>query len=154
MWDGGTLVLLADRGPALHEQADVKPPHGGRCLIIQGVSAFVVLYWDFGRRVLRGLTNGVQVALDSSNAGIESLFGPVLTGQGAGPVFAFRVLPITIFASLTSVLYYLGVLQFVVNGLGRRLYKALGTGGPESLGHLRHLPGSSRTCRAGPRGAS
>jgi CNT family concentrative nucleoside transporter len=105
--------------------------------------------------VLRGPTNGVKVALDSSNAGIESLFGPVLTGQGAaGPVFAFHMLPITIFASLTSVLYYLGVLQFVVNGLGRRLYKALGTGGPESLGHLRHLPGSSRTFRAGPRGAS
>jgi CNT family concentrative nucleoside transporter len=44
------------------------------------------------------------------------------------------VLPIIIFfASLTSVLYYLGVLQFVVSLLGRGLQKALGTSGPESL---------------------
>lgn len=70
----------------------------------------------------------MQAAIDSSNAGIQFLFGPVLPGQDAGPVFAFQVLPIIIFfASLTSVLYYLGVMQFVVNGLGRGLQKALGT---------------------------
>jgi CNT family concentrative nucleoside transporter len=101
-------------------------------LIIQIAFAVIVLYWDLGRRALRLLTDGVQAVINTSNAGIEFLFGPVLPDEGVA--FAFQVLPIIIFfASLTSVLYYLKILQWVVEFLGRGLQKALGTSGPESL---------------------
>jgi CNT family concentrative nucleoside transporter len=101
-------------------------------LIIQIAFAVIVLYWDLGRRALRLLTDGVQAIINTSNAGIEFLFGPVLPDEGVA--FAFQVLPIIIFfASLTSVLYYLKILQWVVELLGRALQKALGTSGPESL---------------------
>jgi nucleoside permease NupC len=100
-------------------------------LIIQIAFAVIVLYWDLGRRALRLLTDGVQAVINTSNAGIEFLFGPVLPDEGVA--FAFQVLPIIIFfASLTSVLYYLKILQWVVELLGRGLQKALGTSGPES----------------------
>jgi CNT family concentrative nucleoside transporter len=101
-------------------------------LIIQIAFAFIVLYWDLGRRALQILTSGVQAVINTSNEGIQFLFGPVLPDQDSGPVFAFQVLPIIIFfASLTSVLYYLGILQFVVNLMGRGLQRALGTRGPQ-----------------------
>jgi len=103
-------------------------------LIIQITFAFIVLYWDLGRQALQVLTNGVQAVIDTSNEGIQFLFGPVLPDADSGPVFAFQVLPIIFFfASLTSVLYYLGILQFVGNLMGRGLQRALGTSGPEPL---------------------
>ena len=53
---------------------------------------------------------------------------------GGGFIFAFRVLPMIIFfSSLISVLYYLGVMGFVVKTLGGALQKALGTSRTESL---------------------
>jgi Na+ dependent nucleoside transporter N-terminus len=64
-------------------------------LIIQIAFAVIVLYWDLGQRALRLLTDGVQAVINTSNAGIEFLFGPVLPDEGVA------------FASLTSVLYYL-----------------------------------------------
>lgn len=101
-------------------------------LAIQLAFAFAVLYWDLGRWALEALTGGVQAIIDSSSAGIEFLFGAALPDEGV--VFAFQVLPVIIFsASLTSVLYYLRVLPWVVRVLGAALRRALGTSGPESL---------------------
>jgi len=51
-----------------------------------------------------------------------------------GFIFAFQVLPtIIFFSALTSVLYYLGVIQFIVKGLAWLLTKSLGISGAESL---------------------
>jgi CNT family concentrative nucleoside transporter len=48
--------------------------------------------------------------------------------------FAFRVLPsIIFFAALMQVLYYLGIMQQIVRGLGFVVQRTLGTTGPESL---------------------
>jgi CNT family concentrative nucleoside transporter len=48
--------------------------------------------------------------------------------------FAFRVLPtIIVFASLMSILYYVGVIQLVVKGIARMMQVTLGTSGAESL---------------------
>ena len=131
---GGMLVLLAIAFALSTNRRAINPRTVLVALLIQIAFAFVVLYWDLGRRALRLLTDGVQAIINSSNAGIEFLFGPVLPGGNSGPVFAFQVLPIIIFfASLTSVLYHLKVLQWVVTILGGALQKALGTSRPESL---------------------
>ena len=130
---GGMLVLLAIAFALSTARRAINPRTVLVALLIQIAFAFVVLYWDLGRRALRLLTGGVQAVIDSSNAGIEFLFGPVLPAD-SGPVFAFQVLPIIIFfASLTSVLYHLKVLQWVVTVLGGALQKALGTSRPQSL---------------------
>ena len=82
-------------------------------LAIQLIFGFIVLKWEFGRKILQFLSGIVQKVIDSSNAGIQFLFGGVLGAEGAGFTFAFQVLPIIIFfASLISVLYYLGIMQF------------------------------------------
>ena len=51
-----------------------------------------------------------------------------------GQSFAIAALPVIIFfASLVSILYYLGVLQLVVRGLGGAIEKLIGTSKVESL---------------------
>jgi CNT family concentrative nucleoside transporter len=128
---GGMVILLAIAFVLSTNRRAINPRTVIGALAIQIVFAFVVLYWDLGRQALQVVTSGVQAVIDTSNEGIQFLFGPVLPEGDSGPVFAFQVLPIIIyFASLTSVFYYLGILQFVVNLMGRGLQKALGTSGP------------------------
>ncbi|MCM3618975.1 NupC/NupG family nucleoside CNT transporter [Sutcliffiella horikoshii] len=106
-------------------------------LAIQLLFAFIVLKWEFGRKMFLGLTELVQNIINYANEGIGFLFGPVLGNPGAeatGFVFAFHVLTIIIFFSaLISVLYYLGIMQIVIKFLGGGLAKLLGTSKTESL---------------------
>ncbi len=135
LWGIGGMVaplaiafLLSTNGRAISPRTVIG------ALVIQILFASIVPYWDLGRQALQILTDDLQAVIDTSGEGIRFLFGPVLPDQDSGPVFAFQVLPIIIFfASLTSVLHYLGILRFVVDLMGKGLQKALGTSGPESL---------------------
>lgn len=99
---------------------------------LQVVFGIAVLYWPFGQRVLEIVSNGVQEVIGSANAGIDFVFGGLVPEDGV--VFALQVLPVIIFfASLTAVLYHWGILQFVVNWLGRGIGWLLGTRRAESV---------------------
>jgi CNT family concentrative nucleoside transporter len=103
-------------------------------LAIQLTFAFMVLEWDLGRKALLGLSNLVQNVINYAGEGISFVFGPAADVQGFGFVFAFQVLTIIIFfSSLISVLYYLGVMQFIIKILGGALSKLLGTSKAESI---------------------
>ncbi|MEO0505961.1 MAG: nucleoside transporter C-terminal domain-containing protein [Bacteroidota bacterium] len=73
--------------------------------------------------------------LDFTRAGSKFLFeGLVVDMDTFGFIFAFQVLPtIIFFSALTSVLFYLGIIQKVVRALAWLLSKSLGISGAESL---------------------
>ncbi|KAB7529317.1 Na+ dependent nucleoside transporter [Flagellimonas olearia] len=73
--------------------------------------------------------------LDFTRAGSQFLFeGLVVDMDTFGYIFAFQVLPtIVFFSALTSVLFYLGVIQKVVKAMAWLLSKSLGISGAESL---------------------
>ncbi len=72
--------------------------------------------------------------LDFTAAGSEFLLGGLMNADSYGFIFLFQVLPtIIFFSALTSVLFYLGVIQIVVKGMAWVLTKVLGISGPESL---------------------
>ena len=72
--------------------------------------------------------------LDFTRAGSEFLLGGMMDIESYGFIFLFQVLPtIIFFSALTSVLFYLGVIQWVVKILARGLTKLLGISGAESL---------------------
>ncbi|MGE3273615.1 MAG: NupC/NupG family nucleoside CNT transporter [Vicinamibacterales bacterium] len=84
----------------------------------------------------------VKRFLDFTNAGSYFVFGPLanqeLMGQIFGPangfVFAAAALPTIIFiSSFFTVLYYFGVLQFIVWVMARAMMFALRTSGAETL---------------------
>uniref|UniRef100_UPI0030C7FEB4 nucleoside recognition domain-containing protein n=1 Tax=Enterococcus faecium TaxID=1352 RepID=UPI0030C7FEB4 len=69
-----------------------------------------------------------------ANEGVNFLFGGIFQAENVGSIFAFQVLPIIIFfSSLISVLYYLGIMQWIIKILGGGLAKLLGTSNAESL---------------------
>jgi len=73
--------------------------------------------------------------LDFTKAGSKFLFeGLVVDMDTFGFIFAFQVLPtILFFSALTSVLFYLGIIQKVVKAFGWLLSKVLKISGAESL---------------------
>ncbi len=72
--------------------------------------------------------------LEYTNAGTTMLLGEFASIDKYGFIFVFQALPIIIFFSaLTSVLFYLGIIQKIVQFLAWSLKKLLGISGPESL---------------------
>lgn len=74
--------------------------------------------------------------LDYTLAGSEFLLGNLLNvdNPNIGYIFAFQILPtIIFFSALTSVLFYLGIIQKIVKALAWLLTKTLGISGAESL---------------------
>ena len=67
----------------------------------------------------------------------DSPMSPITATQywaNAGAYFAFFVLPtIIFFACLTAVLYHIGIMQYVVQGLAWIMSKSMGTSGAETL---------------------
>ncbi|MGO2241086.1 MAG: NupC/NupG family nucleoside CNT transporter [Halomonas sp.] len=105
----------------------------GAFAIQAGIGAFV-LYVPFGQTVLQAISGGVSQILVYANDGIGFLFGGLADVDNVGFVFAIKVLPVIIFfSSLIAVLYYIGIMQWVIRILGGALQKALGTSRTESL---------------------
>lgn len=133
LWGLGGIALLLIIAVLLSaDRRKIKPRTVILALLVQLGFGALVLYVPAGQRVLEAVSSGVQSVINSSAEGIGFLFGPILPEEGS--VFAFQVLPVIVFfAALTSVLYYLGILQLVTKWLGGGLAKLLGTTGPESM---------------------
>ena len=73
--------------------------------------------------------------LEYTKAGSEFLFSGLISDMDSfGYIFAFQVLPtIMFFSALTSLLFYLGIIQWIVKILAIGLSKFLGISGMESL---------------------
>src|ERR1044071_7641656 len=101
---------------------------------LQFAFALLVLKTNFGE-IFQRIGQGVNAMLNYSQEGSKFLFGPL--GDQGGPygvLFAFQVLPIIIFiASFFAILYYLGVMQWVVKGMAIVMQKVMGASGAESL---------------------
>ena len=101
---------------------------------LQFAFAMLVLKTDFGK-VFQAIGVGVNNMLGYVQAGTSFMFGPLGVSTGPyGVIFAFQVLSIIIFiASFFSILYYLGVMQWVVKGMAIVMQKVMGVSGAESL---------------------
>lgn len=111
------LALFILKGTAM---GDVFAPLGWPKAFFSWVSGFFVLVLNF------------------TTEGAEFIFGDLAKSPGLdgslGMFFAFQVLPtIIFFASLMAILYHLGVMQRVVQGMAWLVHRLLGTSGAESL---------------------
>lgn len=104
-------------------------------LAIQMLFALLILKTYWGQELLIGLTNMVQWVINSANEGIQFVFGGFFEeGTGIEYVFAINVLSVVIFFSaLISVLYYLGIMQWIIKIIGGALSWLLGTSKTESM---------------------
>ena len=90
----------------------------GMGLAIQLVLAVGILYVPFVQAFFEFLGKIFLTILDFTKAGSDFLLGNLMDTTKVGYVFAFQVLPtIIFFSALTSLLFYLGIIQKVVYAL-------------------------------------
>ncbi|WP_194435674.1 NupC/NupG family nucleoside CNT transporter [Vibrio fluminensis] len=121
----GCAVLLSESRKAINWKTV------SRAMLLQVGFAALVLYFPWGQAALASLSGGVASLLSFADEGIKFLFGDL---ANTGFIFAVRVLPIIIFFSaVISALYYLGIMQRVIEFIGGAIQKFLGTSKAESL---------------------
>ncbi|GAA4233067.1 nucleoside transporter [Postechiella marina] len=104
-------------------------------LVFQLLIAIGVLKIEFVKSIFEFIGGLFIEVLNYTRAGSKFLFeGLVVDMDTFGFIFAFQVLPtIIFFSALTSVLFYLGIIQKVVKAMAWLLSKALKISGAESL---------------------
>jgi len=103
-------------------------------LLAQLILAVGVLKIPFVQSAFEFIGNIFVKILDFTATGSEFLLGGLMDTSTYGYIFIFQILPtIIFFSALTSILFYLGIIQKVVSGLAWVLSKLLGISGAESL---------------------
>ncbi len=117
-------------------------------LILQIVFAVLIIKGDYlgnyfsplawPKQLFNGIGYLFVVLLHFTSEGAQFIFGNLALSPGTenslGLFFAFQVLPtIIFFACLMSVLYYLGIMQRIVQAMAWIMAKFMGTSGAESL---------------------
>src|SRR5690349_8273119 len=115
---GGIVILLAIAFILSSNKRAIRPRVVISAFLLQAAIAFLVLYVPLGKAALQGASNGVSNLLGYAKAGTSFLFGS-FADDPLGQNFAVQALPtIIFFASLVSILYYLGIMQRLVKWIG------------------------------------
>jgi CNT family concentrative nucleoside transporter len=149
-WLPGTIPYLMGVvvvGLAVNARVRWSQPaqrYGATLLLVLGVS-FLISRGMHGQVVFARFSDGVASFLNLSDYGARFLFGnlaivdhyfpgPDAGWPGFGFQFAFKVLPtIIFFGGFMSVLYYLGIMQKVIESMARFMRWTIGTSGAETL---------------------
>jgi concentrative nucleoside transporter, CNT family len=104
-------------------------------LSMQLLFAFLVLKWKVGQEILKAAGDAVNKLLSYAFVGSTFVFGELgKQHSSVGSIFAFQVLPTIIFISaFFAVLYYLGVMQFIIRVFARLMQWTMKVSGAESL---------------------
>jgi len=108
-------------------------------LVLSGIGlqllfAVLVILVPGGRQFFEALSSVFVRVIGFSLDGAAFIFGPLADPSNLGFVFAFQVLPtIIFFASLMGVLYHLGIMQKVVQGMAWVMLRVMRVSGAESL---------------------
>lgn len=136
LWRGmlGMTVLLLISYLLSSNRKAINWKTVGAGLSAQLLLAFGVLKVPLIQNIFEFVGSIFVLILDFTMAGSEFLLGGLMNVESYGFIFLFQVLPtIIFFSALTSVLFYLGVIQIIVKGLAWVLTKLMGISGPESL---------------------
>ena len=101
---------------------------------VQLILAIGVLKVGFVKTAFEFVGSLFVKVLDFTRAGSEFLLGGMMNVDNFGFIFLFQVLPtIIFFSALTSLLFYLGIIQIVVKGMATVLTKLMNISGAEGL---------------------
>ncbi|MEC7084930.1 MAG: nucleoside transporter C-terminal domain-containing protein [Bacteroidota bacterium] len=128
------IVLLTIAVACSSDRKKIPWKTVGIGLLIQLTLAIGILRVGWVQQIFEGIGKLFVSILDFTNSGSIFLFGDLMNADSYGFIFVFQILPtIVFFASLTSLLFYLGIIQVVVKFLALALTKVLKISGAESL---------------------
>ncbi|RYD54685.1 MAG: NupC/NupG family nucleoside CNT transporter [Sphingomonadales bacterium] len=130
----GILAILAIAFALSSNRRGIKIRVVGAAFLLQAGIAIIVLRTSWGVAAIHGLSEGVTALLGYAGAGTAFLFGPLAKPELGGNSFAIAALPVIIFfAALVSILYHLGIMQFLIRWIGGAIEKVVGVTKVESL---------------------
>ncbi len=130
----GMLIIIAIAWVFSAKRKNVDWKVVGIGLAFQLVLALLILYVPPVQVAFEVVGQLFVKVLDFTRIGSEFLFRDLMNVQSMGFIFALQILPtIIFFSALTSVLFYLGIIQKVVYALAWALNKTMKLSGAESL---------------------
>ncbi|MDB2394193.1 Na+ dependent nucleoside transporter [Flavobacteriaceae bacterium] len=131
---GGIVALLLIAYLCSKNRKAINWKTVGFGLLLQLVLAISILKLSWVQSIFNAVGKIFVSILDFTAAGSLFLFGDLMNVDSYGFIFIFQILPtIIFFAALTSLLFYLGVLQFLVKILAKGTARLLNISGAESL---------------------
>jgi len=129
----GIIVILALAVALSSNRKAIRLRVVAAAFALQAAIAVLVIYTPWGRAGIEWMSAGVANLLGYANQGTEFLFGPSEKNPLA-MTFALGALPVIIFfASIVSILYYLGIMQRIVRWVGGAIGWVTGISRVESL---------------------
>ena len=120
----------------------------GAAFALQAGLAVLVLGTPWGQNVIGAMSTGVSNLLGYAKAGVDFIFGPLAGPTMGQNSFAIAALPVIIFfASLISILYYLGIMQLIIKWVGGAIRLVTGITRVESWARRRTSSSASRKAR-------
>ena len=137
---GGILVILAIAVLFSSNRRWIRLRVVGAAFALQAAIAALVLGTSGGQYVIGKMSAGVSNLLGYAKAGVDFIFGPLASPEIGANSFALAALPVIIFfASLISILYYLGIMQLVIKWVGGGIRLITGITRVESLGSAANI---------------
>jgi CNT family concentrative nucleoside transporter len=137
---GGILLILAIAFAFSSNRRWIRPRVVGAAFALQAGIAVLVLYSSWGRAGIEAMSRGVSNLLGYAQAGTNFIFGPLAAPEVGGNSFAIAALPVIIFfASLISILYYVGIMQLIIKWVGGAIQLVTGITKVESLGSAANI---------------
>lgn len=106
-----------------------------KAVVIQFILAVLLVKVPIGKKIVSVLSDGVTAVINCGQEGLSFVFGSLADGAAStGSIFIVQTLGNIIFVSaLVSLLYYLGILGFIVKWIGKAIGKIMGTTEVESF---------------------
>ncbi|HGA3831641.1 TPA: NupC/NupG family nucleoside CNT transporter [Streptococcus agalactiae] len=107
----------------------------GKALIVQFIIALILVRIPLGQQVVSVVSTGVTKVINCGQAGLNFVFGSLAdSGAKTGFIFAIQTLGNIVFLSaLVSLLYYVGILGFVVKWIGKGVGRIMKSSEVESF---------------------
>ncbi|AUG50973.1 NupC/NupG family nucleoside CNT transporter [Streptococcus pyogenes] len=107
----------------------------GKALIVQFIIALILVRIPLGQQIVSVVSTGVTSVINCGQAGLNFVFGSLAdSGAKTGFIFAIQTLGNIVFLSaLVSLLYYAGILGFVVKWIGKGVGKIMKSSEVESF---------------------
>ncbi|HES8071977.1 TPA: NupC/NupG family nucleoside CNT transporter [Streptococcus pyogenes] len=107
----------------------------GKALIVQFIIALILVRIPLGQQIVSVVSTGVTSVINCGQAGLNFVFGSLAdSGAKTGFIFAIQTLGNIVFLSaLVSLLYYVGILGFVVKWIGKGVGKIMKSSEVESF---------------------
>ncbi|KAF6019720.1 hypothetical protein EB796_021948 [Bugula neritina] len=124
-----SILFLTSHNPS---KVKLRPVLWG--MLLNFIFALIILKSKEGSEFFKLLADQITAFLGYTNAGAKFIFGSYSNSYDYTTVFAFSILPtIVFFSCVISLLYYIGVMQAVIEKIALVMQLTMGTSATESL---------------------